>query len=483
MSTTIPATLNDRINEFGHGVFHDLEQVEPSLFDMHYWNGRLMQWSASHPDFKVSLFQLVDVLPTLRSPEAIGEHVRRYLQGPAGKIHPALAWLIGLSDSMLGRAITSFCVTQGVQQMASLFIAGSGPRQALKGLRRLRKAGYCFTVDLLGEFCVCEREALEYQNRYLDALETIGQALPSWPESAPLIEGHPGELSPLSISVKLSALYSQTGALNFKRSVEILSERLSEIARRAKKFGAQLYVDAEDSGSNPIIYESFKRVFGSQEFIDMPYPGIVIQAYSRSAEARVHEMLEFARRRRSPIAVRLVKGAYWDYEQVISQQNQWDFPLWSVKESSDACFEHLSRILLDNHDVCLPAFGSHNIRSLSHACCYAESKGLSSKNFEIQVLYGMAEPIANAFAKRGYLTRMYVPLGELLPGMGYLVRRLLENTSNESFLRHTFFDRDEISTLLAEPLFPQTKDLTEQLDLDLPLSAEQGDGVLMQLDY
>ena len=197
----------------------------------------------------------------------------------------------------------------------------------------------------------------------------------------------------------------------------------------------------------------------------------------------MHEMLEFARKRRSPIAVRLVKGAYWDYERVISQQNQWDFPLWSVKESSDACFEHLSRILLDNHDVCLPAFGSHNIRSLSHACCYAESKGLSSKNFEIQVLYGMAEPIANAFAKRGYLTRMYVPLGELLPGMGYLVRRLLENTSNESFLRHTFFDRDEISTLLAEPLFPQTKDLTEQLDLDLPLPAEQGDGVLMQLDY
>ena len=91
MSTTFQATLNDRINEFGHGVFHDLGQVEPSLFDMHYWNGRLMQWSASHPDFKVSLFQLVDVLPTLRSPEAICEHVRRYLQGPAGKIHPALA--------------------------------------------------------------------------------------------------------------------------------------------------------------------------------------------------------------------------------------------------------------------------------------------------------------------------------------------------------------------------------------------------------
>jgi RHH-type proline utilization regulon transcriptional repressor/proline dehydrogenase/delta 1-pyrroline-5-carboxylate dehydrogenase len=102
--------------------------------------------------------------------------------------------------------------------------------------------------------------------------------------------------------------------------------------------------------------------------------------------------------------------------------------------------------------VCLPAFGSHNIRSLAHACCYAESIGLTEKDFEIQVLYGMAEPIAKAFMKRGYLVRMYVPLGELLPGMGYLVRRLLENTSNESFLRHTFFDEDEVSTLLKEPV-------------------------------
>jgi RHH-type proline utilization regulon transcriptional repressor/proline dehydrogenase/delta 1-pyrroline-5-carboxylate dehydrogenase len=215
-----------------------------------------------------------------------------------------------------------------------------------------------------------------------------------------------------------------------------------------------VYVDAEDSGNNPIIYETFKRVFSSQEFIDFPYPGIVVQAYARNSEQLIHDLLHYARERGGPIAVRLVKGAYWDFERVISSQNHWEFPLYEEKRHSDASYEHLTRLLLDNHEVCLPAFGSHNIRSLSHACCYAEHKGLSPKDFEIQVLYGMAEPIAQAFAKRGYLTRMYVPLGELLPGMGYLVRRLLENTSNESFLRHTFFEHAAVRQLLRDPAEP-----------------------------
>ena len=450
-SNSISSTLNERIVAFGRGVFSDLDGYQLSPLDIRYWNGRLMEWSMRQPEFKVNLFRLVDVLPTLRTPEAIADHVRQYLTEPANKIHPSLGWLISLSASRIGTALTSTAVRIGVQQMASLFIAGQSPSNSLPILKRLRQDGYCFTVDLLGEFCVCESEALDYQNRYLDALETFGTIIPTWPAGKPLIDGHPGETSPVCISVKLSALYSQTGVLNFDKSVATLSERLTQIVRRAKSLGALVYVDAEDTGNNSIIYETFKRVFGSQEFIDFPFPGIVIQAYSKSAQERVDEMLSFARSRGGPIAIRLVKGAYWDFERVVSAQNHWDFPLWEEKRLSDACYEHLSRVLLDNHTVCLPAFGSHNIRSLSHACCYAESQGLGPKDFEIQVLYGMAEPIARAFATRGYLTRMYVPLGELLPGMGYLVRRLLENTSNESFLRHTFFDHAEVSALLADP--------------------------------
>lgn len=444
-------SLNEKIIDVGRQVFGDLGDTDPSLLDPRYLNSLLMRWSMGQPEFKVNLFRLVDVLPTLTSNQAIAEHVREYLIPPANKMHPSLGWFISLCQQPLLANVAAFMVKQGVKQMASMFIAGNSPTAALPVLRRLRGERYSFTVDLLGEFCVCEKEANEYLNRYLDAIETFGATIPTWKEGRPILEGHPGEISPVCISVKLSALYSQTNALNFERSVSVLSERLAAIARRVKRYGALMYVDAEDSGNNSIIYEAFKRVFGSSEFIDLPYPGIVIQAYAKNSEARVDEMLAFARQRGAPIAIRLVKGAYWDFERVVSSQNDWEFPLWSKKQSSDAHYEYLSRKLLDNHTLCLPAFGSHNIRSLSHACCYAESIGLSKSDFEVQVLYGMAEPIARAFMKRGHLVRMYVPLGELLPGMGYLVRRLLENTSNESFLRHTFFDEDEVSTLLREP--------------------------------
>lgn len=451
---SIQAALHDTIVSFGESIFRDLQDYQLSPLEIRFWNARMMEWSMAHPDLKVNLFRLVDVLPTLTSAEAVAEHVRLYLSEPATKLHPALGWIVGLSASKIGTFLAAKAVRTGVKQMASLFIAGHTPEESLPVLRKLRRNGYCFTVDLLGEFCVCEREALEYQQRYLDALTSFSSAMAAWSEGKSLMEGHPGETSPVCISVKLSALYSQTGALNFDRSVSVLSERLAEIVRSAKACNALVYVDAEDSGNNPIIYETFKRVFSSQEFIDFPFPGIVVQAYSKTSEERIHDLLEYSRQRGGKIAIRLVKGAYWDFERVVSSQNHWDFPLYNEKRLSDASYEHLTRLLLDNHELCLPAFGSHNIRSLSHACCYAEHKGLTQRDFEIQVLYGMAEPIAQAFSKRGYLTRMYVPLGELLPGMGYLVRRLLENTSNESFLRHTFFEHAEVRHLLRDPAHP-----------------------------
>ena len=196
------------------------------------------------------------------------------------------------------------------------------------------------------------------------------------------------------------------------------------------------------------------ETFGAGEFKDFLYPGIVVQGYAKESEKLLNELLAFAKRR-GPIAVRLVKGAYWDHETILSKQNQWSSPLFAEKSSTDANYERLSTLLLNNIEHCLPAFGSHNVRSLAHACCYAEERGIGKDRFELQMLYGMADPIAKAFKSKGYLVRFYVPLGEILPGMGYLVRRLLENTSNESFLRHTFFEADKVESLLEAPKFSE----------------------------
>jgi RHH-type proline utilization regulon transcriptional repressor/proline dehydrogenase/delta 1-pyrroline-5-carboxylate dehydrogenase len=456
-NSTKAAMLESDIRDVGLAVFQAMGNVKPRPYESRYWSNLLMSWSMRQADFKVNLFRLVDVLPTLPNSASIAEHVYQYLSPPLSKVHPALAWALGLTRSPLLAAFTAACVKLGVRQMAGMFIAGDSPHTATPTLKRLRKSRFAFTVDLLGEYCVSEGEALDYQARYLDALDSFGRTLQG--EQA-LVSGHPGECTPVCISVKLSALYSQTGVLNAARSIDILSTRLSEIVRRARAVNALVYVDAEDSGTNSIIYEAFKRVFSDPEFIDFPLPGIVIQAYAKGAEEVVNDMLALARARGSRIAIRLVKGAYWDFERVISAQNHWEFPLWNKKETTDAVYEKLSRILLDNTALCLPAFGSHNVRSLAHACCYAKHLGLSERDFEIQVLFGMAEPIAAAFRNRGYLVRMYVPLGDILPGMGYFVRRLLENTSNESFLRHTFFDGSEVEKLLRPPLM-QAEDTNE----------------------
>src|SRR5262249_24724011 len=154
--------------------------------------------------------------------------------------------------------------------------------------------------------------------------------------------------------------------------------------------------------------------------------------------ADLPKLCEWAKRRGTPVWVRLVKGAYWDYETIMAQQFGWPIPVWSRKWESDASYERLTRFLLENRRWLRPAFGSQNIGSLAHAMALAKSMGLPPGAIEIQMLYGMAEPIKDALADTARRVRVYTPYGELLPGMAYLVRRLLENTANESFLRAGF---------------------------------------------
>ena len=153
--------------------------------------------------------------------------------------------------------------------------------------------------------------------------------------------------------------------------------------------------------------------------------------------------------------MRLVKGAYWDTETILARQHQWPVPVWQEKHCSDANYELLSRVLLENCKLVLPAFASHNIRSLCHAIKLAEALNIPKTDFEIQTLYGMADAIKKAFSSRGILVREYAPIGELIPGMGYLVRRLLENTSNEGFLRQSFHEGETASVMLAKPEFSE----------------------------
>jgi RHH-type transcriptional regulator, proline utilization regulon repressor / proline dehydrogenase / delta 1-pyrroline-5-carboxylate dehydrogenase len=193
-------------------------------------------------------------------------------------------------------------------------------------------------------------------------------------------------------------------------------------------------------------------VLEEKEFRQQPRAAIALQAYLRDAEHDVRELIRWARRRQRRIGVRLVKGAYWDSEIAWAKQKNWPIPVYLDKAETDANYERLSRLLLENHDVIDPAFGSHNLRSLAHAIVAAKMIGVPRGGYEIQMLYGMAEPVRQAIIEHGERVRVYLPVGDLLPGMSYLIRRLMENTSNTSFLRQTYADRKDIASLIKPPL-------------------------------
>ncbi len=449
---------SDKILNFGREIFQLIGHSQPSAFQKNFINSKLLAWTLTEPDFKNSLFRLVDVLPTLKTADSVGKHISEYLSESAGKINPLLKYFFKLpSYSYIPAVISKLAVKTSIKQMSKVFIAGENPHDTIPALKRLHAEGLTYTVDLLGEYSVSDQESQAYLQRYLEALTVIAKEAPKWNKKFKTDPGHLGLKQNCNISVKLTALYSQTSILNFNKSVEVLSGRLKQIALKALELGSGIYIDAEDTAHNPVIYETFKRVFSDPELAELKYPGVVLQAYAKHSEELLLDLLNWAKINHRPIAIRLVKGAYWDQENAGAAQNYWQSPLFQRKAESDLNYERLSCILLDNIEYCYPAFGSHNVRSLSHVCCYAAEKGINKNHFELQMLYGMAQPIALAFTSKGYLVRLYVPLGEILPGMGYLVRRLLENTSNDSFLRHTFYDQKNVDHLLEDPALTLNK--------------------------
>jgi RHH-type proline utilization regulon transcriptional repressor/proline dehydrogenase/delta 1-pyrroline-5-carboxylate dehydrogenase len=456
--------LEQEIAKTGREIFAELARpASRSVFDSQYYTDKFLSWGMQDEEFKVSLFRFVDVLPSLRDSAAVITHVQEYFGPLRGKLPELLHRGLEIRPSSLAAKLAAAAIRKQVRSIAEHFIVGESATAALKPLRLLRRNGQAFTVDLLGEATVSESEAVAYQDRYKGLLHVLSKEVPKWPERLPLMAGHRGEETPINISVKLSALYSQARPLNTDKTRQIFSERLAEIFSEAQKIGAFVYVDMEDCSLTSVTLQTFKSVLASSEFKTYPKFGIVLQAYLRRTSEDLRDLIRWTKSRGTPIAVRLVKGAYWDTETILAKQHRWPIPVWQQKECSDANYEQLSLQLLEHRDLILPAFASHNVRSLLHAVKAAELMDIAPTEFEIQTLYGMGETIAGAFASRGYLVRNYAPIGDLIPGMGYLVRRLLENTSNEGFLRQSMHEHRDPDLLLRQPHFVSSDTGTQHL--------------------
>lgn len=412
---------------------------------------RLMLWSMKDQHFKTGLFRFIDLLPNLKTPRILCAALDELVRPHAAAVSAILPQLLKLGLLAPFRPSSYWLTQQSTKLMASQFIAGETMQEALPKLLALRKRRHAITIDLLGEYCVSEPECEIYVERYLETIRSFKVSQQEFNTTQPILQNHPGELSALCLSVKCSALYSQIGPLNFERSVREVSARLARIAEAADEVNAQIYLDAEDTATNTIILECFLRLFSSPRFKEFRLPGFVLQVYAKDSERTLQRLIQFAKDRQQSIAIRLVKGAYWDSETLLSIQNNLPSPLFAHKSSTDAQFERLTRICFDERKFIFPAIASHNVRSLAHAVEYAKACGASPLDFEVQMLVGMAEHIAYAYEAEGLLTRLYVPLGNLLVGMGYFMRRLLENTSNESFLRQSYFEAKELAPMLKKP--------------------------------
>src|SRR5438067_1879303 len=438
--------LQSEVEQRGARIFEIVDQHPESLFSKARFYQRMRALSMRDEQFKTQLFRFVDVLPSLRSSGDIVEHLDEYFadmrNGFTAFIHT------GVRLARIVPWVSGPVLRWNVSGMARQFIAGKNPNDLMKALRKRRTQKIGFTVDLLGEAVVSEAETDEYAARCLDLLETLARETRGWTD--PL--GRNSELFPVvNLSVKISALYSQMSPADPADAIAHLAPKLRPILRRGRELGAFINFDMESYADKNTTLELFKTIFADEEFKDWPHAGIVIQAYLRDSEVDLRDLIEWGRARGTRFAVRLVKGAYWDYETAKSRQNGWDCPVYLQKPESDANFETLTRLLLENESVVTSAFGSHNVRSIAHAQAFADELGVDRSRFEFQLLYGMAGPIKRALVDMGYRVREYCPVGELLPGMSYLVRRLLENTSNEGFLRAKFSDNVPAAELLRNP--------------------------------
>lgn len=401
-----------------------LEAAKPRRSPLRTIDDAVTRRVSEQPAMRSAFYRMVDVAPVCTSRRDLGAHFAAFLdRGDGG--HGRRVTGGAASFAALGSALT---IATGVA--GRRFIVARSPAKALPYLRGLWRQGIEATVDLLGEAVIRSAEADDYTARCIEALEVLGGAAAA--DAAP-DEGI-AETPRANLSVKPSALTAAIRPWAPSAAIDDAATRLRAILRKAQSVGAHVHVDMESLDTRETTLDLVRSVLAEDEFRGGPSVGLVLQAYLRDSADVAESMLEGFERSEVPLSIRLVKGAYWDHERIQATEHGWQSPVFETRRETDSSFELLTRRLLDARPRIRLAIGSHNIRSIAHALAYADASALGRTGLEFQVLRGLGDEIAFALNACEARVRVYTPVGELIAGMAYLVRRLLENTSNDSFL-------------------------------------------------
>jgi RHH-type proline utilization regulon transcriptional repressor/proline dehydrogenase/delta 1-pyrroline-5-carboxylate dehydrogenase len=441
--------LEAEIRRIGRQLAADFPS--PARHPLRAIDGRAMELAASDAELKAALFRFVDVAPACHSLDDLARHLTGFLR-ELDETPPPVAAAMRMGNSRAGRAALGAAAAGGVRLMAHRFIVGATLADAAGTLRRLWERGVASSVDLLGEATVTAAEADRYAERCATALADLARITSGWPARPVLEHDSAGPLSRANVSVKVSALTPLLRPDAPEAGREDAVRRLRPLLRSARESGAHVHIDMESLDSREAVLGVVLALLGEREFAEGPSAGLVLQAYLRDSGELLDEVLAFSERagRATPLTVRLVKGAYWDHELIQARQHGWSAPVYEAKADCDANFEHLTRRLLAARPLVRVAVASHNLRSVAHAIAVNRAAGGADADLEIQVLRGLGDELQDALAAGGLRVRTYCPVGNLMAGMAYLVRRLLENTSNESFL-HAQAQGVDLERLLAPP--------------------------------
>lgn len=418
---------------------------------------KLADWAMQDEAFKVQLFRFVDVFPRLGTPEQVHQHLVEYLSNPPApgmpdpQLPPGLG--LGLKAGGIMKGTLAKTMASQITGMGEKFIAGEDAATAIPDLRKLWKRDIAFSVDLLGEACVSEAEAAVYRERYMDLITGVADEVKSWDANPQLETDHLGPIPRANVSIKVSSLVAKFEPLDFKGSVERCYESLKPLLEEAGRRGVLINFDVEQSELKELNLALFMRCCENIEF----EAGLAMQAYLKSGDDDAQRVIDWSKKAGREVTVRLVKGAYWDAEVIGAQEHGWPIPVWTTKADSDACFERMAARFVEHtprtkgEGGVKLALGSHNLRSIASVLHELDKHNLPHSALELQMLYGMGNGPKQAALTKNLRLREYIPVGEMIPGMAYLVRRLLENTSNESWLMKGFDKDTSAAELLASP--------------------------------
>lgn len=439
-------TIEKREEELRNQILKHLNNYSPSLFEKISDVG--LSLSASYALIRIHLLKFLAMLPSLDYDQSGKEVKRVWLESLRRLLEDNTkardAKLKGQMRALPKRWRTIFMlklfvsklvpapflanlIRAAVRKMGRRFIAGENINEADQVFSVLGQSGREVTLDQLGELVVSEKEADNYKDQVLQLIRGFNQHYSQGAKNG-------AGINKAHVSIKVSALCSDFKAEAFEYTQELIRPRLEEILLEAKKHDVYINVDAEHYSHRDTVLRIYANVLkDNKELHDFAQTGIVLQAYLRDAKVHLNEIAELAKERGLVMPIRLVKGAYWDAETIEAEVHSENAPQFLNKEETDLHFRQIIEEILKDNNLQL-VLASHNFSDHCFAEALRDLRYKSAPAIEHQCLHMTYEALSVSLAKMGWAVRNYVPIGSLLVGMAYLVRRIMENSSQVGVL-------------------------------------------------